>query len=251
MPMANRILRNGLVVLAALGLWAVVTLAPLEWPLSPYQHENAVFRLGPVSADVQAGQTFAAAEPFSVFAVPVKVGGPINEVAPLHARVRIGDPAGPSVAESTPTLAVSTQRPFEMVRFWFPATLPAGNVYYAEIEVPRETPWPIFLAATANEWDPDGQLYIQGTATFAGQDLAYQLLRSQSILKRLPVWWGSSRGAVIVGAVLIALVHLVSFAAVGSVPRRACSPLPHWTSLALAPPALLVAANFALLFFVL
>ena len=97
--MANRILASGLVPLAALGLWAVVILSPVEWPLNPYRHENAVFRLGPVSADVQAGQTFASAEPFNGIAVPVKVGGPVDKVAWLHARVHIRGPSGMPVAE--------------------------------------------------------------------------------------------------------------------------------------------------------
>ncbi len=249
--MAKRILGSVLVVLAALGLWALVVFAPIEWPLSPYQHEDAVFPLGPVSADVQAGQSFAALESFDVFAVPVKVGGPVDEAASLRVRVRIGGPTGLPVAESSPTLAVSTQRSFEIVKFRFPETIPAGVAYFVEIDVPRETPWPIFLAATGDEKDSLGQLFLQGAPTFAGQDLAYQLLRRQSILGRLLVWWTSSRGAVVVGAVLIALVHVVSFAAIGALPRHARRPLAHWSALALVPPALLAAAYFALMFFVL
>lgn len=248
--MASRTLASGLVALAALGFWLGIVLAPFAWPLSPYQHEDAVFRLGPVSADVQAGQTFAATEPFNAIAIPVRVGGPIDEFAWLQARMRIGGPAGVTVAESPPTLAVSTQRSFAMVQFWFPSAVPAGEIYFVEVDVPRETPWPIFLAATGDDKDRSGQLHMQGAPTFDGQDLAYQLLRSQSILGRLPIWWDSHRGSLFVSAVLIALVHLISFAAVGALPRHARRALPHGPALALASPALLAAAYCGLLFFV-
>ena len=217
------------------------------WPLNSYQHENAVFRLGPVSADVQAGQTFAAAEPFSVFALPVNVGGPIDSVATLRTRIRIAGPGGVPVAESAPAQAVSTERTFEMVRFELPAPLPAGEGYYVEFDVPRETAWPIFLAAAEGNTDPVGQLFMQGAPTFAGQDLAYQLLRRQSILGRLSIWWVSYQGAVIVGAALVALLHVVSYAAVRALRAHACHHLPYQVALALAPPAALAAAYFVLL----
>ena len=237
--------------LAATGLWAAVVLASVEWPLNQSQHETAVFRLGPVSADVRARQTLAAAEPFDVVVVPVKVGGPVDSAAVLRARVHIVGLGGVLVGESGPAQAVSTVRPFEMVRFRFPAPIPAGEAYYVEIDVPRETPWPVFLAATRGNRDPEGELFIEGVPTFADQDLAYQLLRRQSILERLPIWWDVYQGAVVVGIGLVALLHLVSFAAVTTLPARLRHRLPHPAVLGLAPPALLAAAYFALLFFVL
>lgn len=244
--MGNRVAGSGLIALVALGLWAAVMLIPVEWSLSQSQREEAVFRVGPVSADVQAEQTFAAAEPFDLLAVPVKVGGPVGSVAVLRARVHISGPSGALVAASAPANAVPTERAFEIVQFRFLVSIPAGQAHYIERDIPRETPWPVFLAAIGGDKDPDGQLLMQGAPTFADQDLAYQLLRRQSILGRLPMWSVAYQGAVIVGTGLVALLHLVSYGALATLPQRLRRRLPHPVALGLAPPALLAAAYFVL-----
>lgn len=234
-----------------MALWSAVLFIEVAWPLSPYQHEDAVFPLGPVSADVQPGQTFKAVEPFHVFAAPVKVGGPVDSVAELSVRVRIAGPGGQLVAESVPTQAVSTERPFEMVLFRFPEPVPARHDYFVEFDIPRSTRWPVYLAAIDGDKAPDGRLFMQGAATFQRQDLVYQLLRRQSMFHRLPIWWGAYQGAVIVGIALMGLAHLVSCAAIQGLPARARRRLPHPLVAGLVPPALLAAASFALFFFVL
>lgn len=249
--MASRNLVSLPITTAVVGLWCAVMLIPVEWPLSAYQSENAVFPLGPVSADVRPGQTFTAAEPFDVLAAPVNVGGPFDSVATFSTRVRLDGPGGPSVAVSAPATVASTQRAFEMVLFRFPETIPARAGYFVEFDIPRGTSWPVFLAALGGDRGPDGQLFMRGAPTHEGQDLVYQLLRRQSVGERLPTWWRANRGSVVVGIGLVSIVHLVSFAAIHAVPLRARRRLPNVFVLGLAPPALLAVAYFALFFFVL
>ena len=249
--MANRNLASLLIASGVVGLWCAVMLIPIEWPLSVYQHENSVFNLGPVSADVRPGQSFAAHEPFDVLAAPVQVGGPLESVATLTARVRSAGPSGASVSVSAPVRAVSTERAYQMVHFRFPETVPAGDEYFVEFDIPRVTRWPIYLAAIAGDKYPDGQLFMQGAPTLRGQDLVYQLLRRQSIGERIPTWWHANRGSVVVGIGLLVLLHLVSIAAIHGLPLRVRRRLPQVFLLGFAPPALLGAANFALFFLVL
>jgi len=248
---ARQAVTGAVLTVAVLGLWCAVLGIPVEWPLNAYRNEHAVFRLGPVSADVLPGQTFGAAEPFDLIAVPVKVGGPLGSAADLRARLRAESPRGAVVAESALTRAVSTAHSFQVIHFPFPESLPAGEQYYVEFDVPRESSWPIYLAATQGDQAPSGELLMQGNPTFAGEDLAYQLLRRQSIRERLPTWWGDSRGAVIVGLALVVLLQLASWAAAAGLPTHVRHWLPHYLVLGLAPPALLAAAYFALFFLVL
>ncbi len=249
--MASRNIVNLFVAIAVVGLWCAVMLTPVDWPLSAYQNENAVFPLGPVSADVQPGQTFTAREPFDVVAAPVRVGGPFDSVATLSTRVRVAGPQGPSVAVSAPVTAVSTERAYQMVVFRFPETIPAREGYFVEFDIPRGTRWPVYLAAIGGNKDPDGQLYMRGAPTPEGQDLVYQLLRRQSISERLPTWWRANQGSVVAGVGLVVLLHMVSFAAIHGLPPRVRRRLPSAFVLGLAPPALLAAAQFALFLLVL
>lgn len=251
MLVGSRILNGALVLLVAVGLWLAVALIPVEWSLSPSQREGAVFRLGPVSADVAAGQTFASTEPFDLLVVPVKIGGPFGSAVVMYVRVHAGGPDNALIARSAPVAAVSTRRAFEMVVFRLAEPIAAGRPYYFEIEVPRDTPWPVFLAATRLDKASSGRLFLGGASGFEDQDLVYQLLSRQSLLGRLPRLWTAHQGSVVVGIGLLAMLHLVSYAAVHTVPVDVRRRLPHPLALGLAAPAVLAAAYFALLFFVL
>ena len=251
MPVGSRILHGAVVVLVALGLWSAVALVPVEWSLTRSQREGAAFRLGPVSADVRPGQTFTAAEQFDLLALPVKIGGPFGSAALLRVRVHVNGPDGALIAKSAPANAVSTERKFEMVTFRLLAPVPVGSSYYFELEVPRDTPWPVFLAATRLDKHSDGRLFVEGAPGFTDQDLVYQLIRRQSTFGRLPLWWTGHQGAVIVGAALVLLLHLVSYAGVQTLSLDVRSRLPPPAVLGLAAPAVLTAAYFVILFFVL
>ncbi len=238
-----------LVMVVVLGLWAVVLTLPVEWAISP--STRTVFRLGPVSADVTVGQTFAVSEPFDLLTLPVRIGGPFGSTANLQVRVRSGGPRGELVAESARVAVISTKREFEMAEFRFTRSVPAGEPRYFELEIPRQTSFPVFVAAKRNDEDPGSRLFLAGTPGYADQDLAYQLLRRQSVLGRLPVWWESHRGVVVVGAGLLVLLHVISYAAVQGLRAQARHRLPHPVVLGLALPALLVTGYFVLLFFLL
>jgi len=237
--------------ISVVGLWCAVLLIPVNWPLSAYQNENAVFPLGPVSAVVQPGQMFSATEPFDVLAAPVRIGGPFGSAVTLHTRIRLDGPGGATVVESSPAEAESTHGAYQMVLFRLPKTIAARDGYFLEFDIPRGTSWPIFLAAIGGDKEPDGRLFMAGSPSHEGQDLAYQLLRRQSVGERLPTWWGANRGSVVVGVGLVLLVHLISFTATRALRLESLRRLPDGLVLGLAPPALLAATYFALLFLVL
>lgn len=249
--MANRVLSSVLILLTALGLWLAVALVPVEWSLSPSHREGAVFRLGPVSSDVPAGQTFDTAELFDLLATPIRVGGPFGSVVQTRIRVHSEGPDGSLVATSAPVEAVSTERTFEMVMFRLSAPVASGRTYYFELDFPQNTAWPVFLAATLRNKDSSGRLFMGGEPGFADQDLVFQLLRRQSLLGRLPHWWTAHHGGVVVAVALVLLLHLASYAAVYALPLELRRLLPHTAVLGLTPPAILAAAYFALMFFVL
>lgn len=237
--------------IAVVGLWCAVLLIPVNWPLSAYQNDNAVFPLGPVSSVVQPGQTFSATEPFDVIAAPVRVGGPLGSAVELRTRLRFDGPGGAIVVESSPAVAESTHRAYQMVLFRLPRAIAARDGYFLEFDIPRDASWPIFLAAISGDKEPDGRLFMAGAPSPEGQDLAYQLLRRQSVGERLPTWWGANRGSIVVGIGLVLLVHLVSLTAAHALRLGSLRRLPDGVVLGLAPPALLAGAYFALLFIVL
>ncbi len=249
--MARRHIGNTLVAIVVAGIWCAVMLVPVDWPSTTYQKETAVFPLGPVSADVQPGQVFTAAEPFDTLAAPVRVGGPLDSAAVLGTRLRLEGPRGSTVAESASTTVVSTHRRFEMVLFRFSETLSAEKTYFVEFDIPRGTRWPVFLAAVGGDTNPEGQLYMQGDPAPEGQDLVYQLLRRQSLATRLPAWWVSNPGSIAVSTGLLVLAHLTSFAALHTLVPPARRGLLSVFVLGLMPPVLLVGAYFVLLFVVL
>ncbi len=249
--MGSRHIANIVMAVAVAGIWCAVMLIPVDWPQSTYQKESAVFPLGPVSADVQPGQTFAAAEPFDTLAAPVRVGGPLDSAVVLGTRLRLDGPRGSTVAESANTTVVSTHRRFEMVLFRFQETQSADRKYFVEFDIPRGTRWPVFLAAVGGDTNPEGQLFMQGIRTHEGQDLVYQLLRRQSIGARLPAWSVGSPGSIAVGIGLLVLVHLTSFAALHTLLPPARRRLLTVSILGLVPPVLLAGVYFVLLFVVL
>ena len=249
--MARRYIVNAFAAVVVVGIWGAVMLIPVDWPLTTYQKESAVFPLGPVSADVQPGQILTAAEPFHTLAAPVKVGGPLDSAVVLSTRLRLDGPHGSTVAESANTTVVSTHRRFEMALFRFPDTLSAQRTYFVEFDIPRGTRWPVFLAAVGGDTNPEGQLFMRGEPTHEGHDLVYQLLRRQSVSARLPAWWVDNPGAIAVGIGLLVFVHLTSFAALHALVPPARRRLQTIFVPGLVPPVLLVGAYFVLLFAVL
>ena len=249
--MARRHIVHAFVTTVVAGIWCAVMLIPVDWPLSSYLPETAVFPLGPVSADVQPGQVFTAAEPFDTLAAPVRVGGPLDSAAELGTRLRLDGPRGSTVAASANTAVVSTHRRFEMALFLFPETQSADRTYFVEFDIPRGTRWPVFLAAVGGDTNPEGQLFMRGEPTHEGQDLVYQLLRRQSVSARLPAWWVDNPGAIAVGIGLLVFVHLTSFAALHALVPPARRRLQTIFVPGLVPPVLLVGAYFVLLFAVL
>ena len=201
--------REGVTVALGVAIWLAVVFCPVSWPLS--DPGKSPFRLGPISADVRAGQTFHATEPFDQISLPVRIGGPFGESNELSLRVQSDGQDGSWSARSEMVRVKSTAEAVEQVTFDFEELLPATGLLYFEIEVSAAAEWPTYTLATLADQSPDGQLYLQEVPVFADQDLVFQLLRRQPLRERAAAWWSRSRGMVVSGAILLGLIHIAVF----------------------------------------
>jgi hypothetical protein len=217
---------------------------PVAWALN--QPDRTGFRLGPVSEDIRAGQTFVASEAFDIIAVPVLLGAPIGNHLILQATLQAGGLDGTHVASSLLTTAYSRAGGADVVEFPFETTVPGGTSLYFEIQVPRSSPWPVFLTATQGDRDSTGRLVMNGTFGHADQDLIYQLLRQQSVFSRMSYWWTDHLFALVVSIALITLVHVLTYTTVRTVSETVQQRLPRLSILAITVGSLVTVVYFAL-----
>lgn len=202
-------LREVGLVISGLAIWLAIALGPVSWPLS--DPGRWPFRLGPISADVPAGQTFRATEPFDRISIPVRIGGPFGQTNQLSLRVDLDGRSGSRSVRSGTVRVKSTSDQMEQVTFEFEEPITVPELLYFEIEVSPSAEWPTFTMATLADQTVDGRLYLEGAPGFADQDLVFQLLRRQSSRERLTVWWSLYPAMLVTGALLLALVHMTVF----------------------------------------
>lgn len=244
MPPLNRPLFSGLLVTITFALWLWILTVPVAWTLN--QPDRTGFRLGPISEDIRAGQTFVASGAFDIIAVPVWLGAPFGNRLDLQATLQAGGLDGAHVASSLPTPAYSKAGGADVVEFLFDTTVPGGTSLYFEIKVPRSSPWPVFLTATQGDRDSTGRLVMNGTFGHADQDLVYQLLRQQSVFSRMSYWWTYHPFALAVSITLITLVHVLTYMTVRTVSETLQQRLPRPIFLTIAVGSLITVAYFAL-----
>lgn len=196
-------------VMLGLAIWLAIALVPVSWPLS--DPGRSPFRLGPISADVPAGQTFRATEPFHRISIPVRIGGPFGQTNQLSLRIDFDGLNGSRSVRSGTIRVTTTANEMEQITFEFEGPIAVSELLYFEIEVSPSAEWPTFTMATLADQTVDGQLYLEGAPGFADQDLVFQLLRRQSSRERLTVWWSLYPAMLVTGAFLLALVHITVF----------------------------------------
>jgi len=202
--------------LAMLGsaIWLAIALAAVSWPLSG--PGRSPFRLGPISADVPAGQTFRATEPFDQISIPLRIGGPHGVTNQLNLRVEYVGQDGLWSDRSDTKRVKSTPERMEQITFSFEEPLENPGPLYFEIEVSPVAEWPTNTLATLADQAPDGRLYLASAPGFADQDLVFQLLRRQPLWERLAVWWSHYRAMAVTVAILLGRVHPAVFVIFGA-----------------------------------
>lgn len=198
----------GLVMLG-LAVWLAIALVPVSWPLS--DPGRSPFRMGPISADVPAGQTFRSAEPFDEISVPVRVGGPFGKTNLLSIRIEYEGQNGLQRIRSGTVNIKSTAKETEQVTFDFEKPIAVAGPLYFEIEVSPTAEWPTYTLATHADQIPEGRLYMERAPGFTDQDLVFQLLRRQSLVERLITWWSLYPAMLVSGAFLLVLLHMTVF----------------------------------------
>ena len=244
MPPLNHRWLSGLLVTITLASWLWILLVPIAWPLN--QPDRTGFRLGPVSEDVRAGQTFVASEAFNIVAVPIWLGAPFGNRLDLQATLQAGGVDGAHVAASRPTPAYSRESGPDVVEFIFETTLPKDISLYLEIQVPRSSPWPVFLIATRGDRDSTGRLVMNRNFGHVDQDLIYQLLRQQSVYSRMSHWSTHHPFALVVAITLITLVHVLTYMIVRTLRETVQQHLPSPSLMMLTLGSLVTATYFAL-----
>ena len=240
----NHRLFNGLLVTITLASWLWILMVPVAWPLN--QPDRTGFRLGPVSEDVQAGQTFVASEAFDIVAVPVWLGAPFGNHLDLQATLQAGGVDGAHVASSRPTPAYSRESGPDVVEFIFETTMPRDTSLYLEIQVPRSSPWPVFLIATRGDRDSTGRLVMHRNFGHVDQDLIYQLLRQQSVYSRMSYWSTHHPFALVVAITVITLVHVLAYITVRTLSETVQQRLPRPSVMMITIGSLVTATYFAL-----
>jgi len=202
-------LREVGLVMLGLAIWLAIALVPVSWPLS--DPGRSPFLLGPISADVPAGQTFRATEPFDRISIPVRIGGPFGQTNQLSLRIDLDGRNGSRSVRSGTVRVQPASDQMEQITFEFEEPIAASELLYFEIEVSPAAERPTFTMATLADQTPDGRLYLEGAPGFADQDLVFQLLRQQSSRERLTVWWSLYPAMLVTGVFLLALVHITVF----------------------------------------
>ncbi len=218
--MSGRLAAFGL-WLAAAGIAAAVLFVPVAWAATDMPASRALQNLGPVSAFVVPGQTMVLREPVDTVALPVRVGGPFGSIAPLRLVARANH-ADTTVLGSSEGAARARPERYDVVLFRFDRALKPDEAAYLELQVPPQTEWPILVASTtADSQRSDGRLYLRGEPAFADLDLAYQLLRHESLAFRLPLLWRQHREALVVSIATLAAVAALILGLVCAADRRA------------------------------
>ncbi len=204
-----------IVVTLTLAIWLATILVPVSWPLS--DPGRAPFRLGPISTDVRAGQTFRAAEAFDQISLPLRVGGPFGSSNNISINVRSADPTMSWAVRSKVVSVESTGEATEQVTFDLEQSISRPDPLYLEIEVSPSARWPTYALATQGDQDPNGRLYLGHEPGFADQDLVFQILVRRTTWSQIGIWWPDHRMMFASGLVLLLLVHFSVYTLVRAV----------------------------------
>jgi hypothetical protein len=237
--------RRSLVVAAlTLAIWLAVVLMPASWPLS--DPGRAPFRLGPISTDVRAGQTFLAPDEFDQISLPLRVGGPFGSSNRVSVSVRSADPTMSWSVNSNVISVESTREATEQVTFDLELSIFQPDPLYFEVEVSRDAEWPTYTLATQGNQVPDGRLHLGHEPGFADQDLVFQLLSRRPLWSQIGIWWPDHRMMLVSGLVLLLFVHFSVYALVRAV--AAGTGQPFWQLSPAATSTLIVAGATGIIF---
>ncbi|MDP6348355.1 MAG: hypothetical protein QGG58_01015 [Chloroflexota bacterium] len=202
--------RPSLIVTAlTLAIWLAIVLTPVSWPLT--DPGRAPFRLGPISTDVRAGQTFLASEGFDQISLPLRVGGPFGSSNQVSVSVRSADPTMSWGARSNVVSVESTIEAMEQVTFDLELSISRPDPLYFEIEVAPAAEWPTYTLATQGDQVSGGRLHLGHEPGFADQDLVFQILVRRSAWSQIGIWWPDHRMMLVGGLILLLLVHFSGY----------------------------------------
>ncbi len=198
-----------------LAIWLAIVFLPVSWPLS--DPGRAPFRLGPISTDVRAGQTFLAPEEFDQISVPLRVGGPFGSSNEISLHVRSADPTTSWGVRSEVVSVESTGEATEQITFDLEQSIYRPDPLYFEIEVSPAAEWPTYTLATQGDQVSDGRLHLDHEPGFADQDLVFQLLSHRPLWSQIGTWWPEHQMMLVSGLVLLLLVHFFGYTMVRAV----------------------------------
>ena len=199
--------RLSLVIRAlTLATWLAIALVPVAWPLS--EPGRSPFRLGPISTDVRAGQTFLQPEAFDQISLPLRVGGPFGSSNEVSINVRSADPTMSWGVRSEIVAVESTSEAMEQVTFHLEQPVSRPDLLYFEIEISPTAQWPTYTLATRGDQERAGRLYLEDAPSFADQDLVFQILGRKPAFAKVVAWWPNHKMTILSALILLALVHV-------------------------------------------